>query len=77
MQVMDGCNFSLLPPPSPILFDKQHKHLKQRRYFNHSLNGDVSMQSCAASYNKLNTSLGIKAYNENNGNNEFARHKHS
>lgn len=69
IQVMDGCNFPLLPPPSSILFDKQHKHLKQKRYFNHSLNRDVFMQNCAASHNKLNTSLGIKMSNKNNGKN--------
>lgn len=39
-----------IPPPSSTLFDKQHKHLKQSRHFNHFLNRVFlckAMQTCA------------------------------
>lgn len=41
-----------IPPPPSILFDKQHKHLKRSRHFNHFLNGVFlckAMQTCAIS----------------------------
>lgn len=62
VQVMDGCNFSLLAPPFSILFDSKHKHLKQKK-------GVLIIPSIGN--DNMNTSLGIKGSHENNGNNEL------
>lgn len=73
--LMEGLPPPILPPSS-VLFDKQHKHLKRSRHFNHFLNRVFlckAMQTCAIS---RETGPRIKNVSQKNKQNKSSQSSH-